>query len=137
MRQYPAVSTRVFLGNLKDEWGRRMMLAIKQSEVPEQSPMKGLGEVRSRKHEPGRRLSSELQLVRRTRALAVTFRETPSHNQINRQSQKHDTTEQCSKDKPTHLKVGPAGVDCIDPADDGGAENAEKDDRGCGSRESW
>jgi hypothetical protein len=35
------------------------------------------------------------------------------------------------------LKFGPAGVVCIDPADDGGAENAEKDDRGCGSRESW
>lgn len=50
------------------------------------------------------------------------------------QVEKTNTTMQQSQ---AYLKVGPAGVVCIDPADDGGAENAEKDDRGYGSRESW
>lgn len=65
------------------------------------------------------------------------FRENPSENQIIQTPQKARHNGTMQQNQNTHLKVGPAGVDCIDAADDCGAENAEKDDRGCGSRESW
>ncbi|KAL3707666.1 hypothetical protein TMatcc_005647 [Talaromyces marneffei ATCC 18224] len=70
--------------------------------------------------------------VRKIRAAAETFQGKPDPNNFQRsrkETQRNNTN--------THLNVGPAGVDCIDPADEGGAENAEKDDKGCGSRESW